>query len=168
MPCSCRIPIETYPDATDWGPLLWAALHGAAERAGRPVAPLYAEDERRYWQTFFKLTGEIIPCATCKEHYKAYLQEHPPTPLATMAPSEFREWLRTWFWDLHEWVNQSLGKPSFPKANLTPTYGAADLRLGLRKLEQPMTKAINLSGVSIRRWIEWKNRYLALLSIFGV
>lgn len=168
MPCSCKLPIETYPDATDWGPLLWAALHGAAEHAGRPVAPLYIEDERRYWLTFFKLSGEIIPCKTCKEHYQAYLAEHPVDALQTMPFDSIRDWLRTWFWDIHEWVNGQLGKPSFPKDELTSTYARLDLRLNLRKLEQPMTKAINLSGVSFRRWIEWKNRYIMLLSIFGV
>ena len=168
MPCSCRLPIETYPDATDWGPLLWTALHGAAERAGRPVAALYVADERRYWQKFFKLTGEIIPCKTCKEHFQTYLAQHPVTALETLPFSELREWVRTWFWEVHEWVNGSLNKPSFPKDDLTPKYGTTDLRLNLRKLEQPISKAISLSGVGLRKWIEWKNCYLSMLSLFGV
>lgn len=167
MPCACRLPIETYPDATDWGPFLWAALHGAAERAGRPVSPLYIEDERRIWQALFGLTAEIIPCATCKEHFQTYLSQHSLDALATLAPPDMREWLRRWFWEVHNWVNGSLERPEFPFDELTPKYAAIDLRLNLRKLEQPMTKAINLSGVSLKRWLVWKNKYMMLLSIFG-
>jgi hypothetical protein len=167
MPCACRLPIETYPDATDWGPFLWAALHGAAERAGSAVTPLYAEDERRIWLVMFSLTAEIIPCATCKEHFQTYLAQHSVDALNTLSPPDMREWLRTWFWEVHNWVNGSLERPEFPFDQLTPKYADLDLRLNLKKLEQPMTTAINLSGVSLKRWIAWKNKYLMLLSIVG-
>ena len=168
MPCKCRLPIEEYPEASEWGPILWSLLHGLAEHAGRPVTPLYAEDERHNWLQFFRQTGEIIPCPTCKEHYIAYLKENPVDALKTMHPEEFREWIRTWFWDIHQWVNEQLEKPSFPKESLSPTYASLALRQRLRHLDAPLRKAITLSGQNAKKFQDWKSRYLMLLSIFGL
>jgi hypothetical protein len=33
--CSCKIPIETYPENAEWGPLFWKILHGLAEKSGK-------------------------------------------------------------------------------------------------------------------------------------
>jgi hypothetical protein len=168
MPCACRQPVETYPDSANWGPLLWTAFHALAERSGAAVIPLYADDERRGWAHIFKLTAEIIPCQACREHYKEYLLEHPVITVATMPYAGLREWLRTWFWEFHESVNARLGKPSFSKADLTATYSAVVPRTNLRALEQPIMKAIQMSGIPLRPWIEWKNKYLGILSVLGV
>ena len=168
MPCACKLPIEDYPDALEWGPILWTLLHGIAERAGRPVVPAYQEDERRNWIHFLKQTGEIIPCNTCKEHYQTYLRENPSDPLKTMQPTEFHEWVRHWFWEIHEWVNGSQEKPSFPYENLAATYASVDFRRTLRQLDVPMMKAIRISGINLRKYTEWKSRYLMMLSVFGL
>ena len=168
MPCACRLPIEEYPDAQEWGPILWSLLHGLAERSGKPVTALYAEDERREWIRIFKQTGEIIPCKTCKEHYNTYLEQHPVDALKSIALADLHEWVRTWFWEIHEWVNGSLEKPSFPKGDLESTYKTTPLRAKLKQLDKPMTTAIHLSGNQMKKYTEWKTRYTMLLSILGI
>ena len=168
MPCPCRLPIEEYPEAAEWGPILWALLHGLADRSGRPVTPLYAEDERRAWLVFFKETGDIIPCHTCKEHFQTYLAQHPVAALKTLPHEEIHEWIRTWFWEVHEWVNGSLEKPSFPKESLTPTYRATPLREYIKRLDAPMGKAIRLSGTNMKKYSDWKRRFTMLLSLYGL
>lgn len=167
MPCACRLPIEEYPDAAEWGPTLWRLLHGLAERSGRPITPLYAEDERRAWLQLFKQTADIIPCKTCKEHFQTYLEQHPVSPLKTLPLEGLREWIRTWFWEVHEWVNGSLEKPSFPKEGLEAAYRSVELRSLLKQLDIPMTTAIRLSGNNLKKYGEWKARYILLLSLYG-
>lgn len=167
MPCACRLPIEEYPDADQWGPILWQILHGLAERSGHPVAALYAEDERRAWLHFFKETGEIIPCKTCKEHFQTYLAQHPVNELKTLPLDDLHEWVRTWFWEVHEWVNGSLEKPSFPKEGLA-AYRDVPLRSLIRSLEGPMMTAIKLSGINLKKYADWKRRCTIFLSLYGL
>lgn len=168
MPCACKLPLEIYPDAVEWGPLLWTLLHGIAEKAGRPITPMYAEEERHLWLPFFKQTGDIIPCSACKEHFETYLAQHPIDALKHMDLREMHDWIRTWFWEVHEWVNHTLSKPSFPFDDLPTTYGHVDLRKTLRQFEMPMKKAIRISGNQYKKLVEWKSRYIHLLSIYGV
>jgi len=168
MPCACRVPFELYPDSVEWGPLLWTLLHGLAERSGKPVTHLYAEDERRAWVHFFKETGEIIPCPACREHYQQYLAQHPIHQLKEIPIGQLHNWVREWFWEVHEWVNETLGKPPFPKENLAITYGNTDLRTGLKRLEAPMKRAIMLSGNQFKKFADWKSRFIMILSILGI
>jgi len=168
MPCACRVPFELYPEASEWGPLLWASLHGLAERSGRPVSPLYGEDERRGWISLFQMTGDIIPCAICKEHFQDYFKEHPIDELKRIPLFELRDWVRDWFWTVHNWVNVTLGKPEFSKEELTAKYGNMNLRRGLTDLEVPFKRAIVLSGTNARKFGEWKAKYLYILSILGI
>lgn len=160
--------METYPDASEWGPILWSILHGLAERSGRPVTPMYAEDERRAWIPLFQLTSDIIPCHICKEHFKAYLKEHPVEELKRIPLHELHEWLRDWFYTVHEWVNMTLEKPSFPKEGLTAAYGTLSIRQRLKQLEVPMSRAIMLSGNNMKKFSEWKQKVQLILSILGL
>jgi hypothetical protein len=45
----------------------------------------------------------IIPCKECRDHVKAFKKELPPPA----GPDE-----GSWFWALHESVNERLGKPA--------------------------------------------------------
>jgi len=168
MPCPCNLPPEIYPDAGEWGPIIWNLLHGLAEHAGKPVTPLFAEEERLTWISLFKLTAEIIPCHICKEHFRIYLHEHPITALKTMPPHEFPAWIKHWFWEVHEWVNMTLSKPPFPEADLTARYAGMSLRPRLRGLDIPMNRAIRVSGNQLKKYEDWKKKYMMLLSLLGL
>ena len=168
MPCPCNLPLEIYPDAGEWGPILWTLLHGLAEHAGKAVTPVFAEEERLTWISLFKLTAEIIPCHVCKEHFRIYLLEHPINQLKSLPLNQIAPWIKHWFWEVHEWVNMTLGKPSFPEENLAKVYGQFALRPRLRGLDIPMNRAIRVSGNQLKKYTEWKNKYIMLLSILGL
>jgi len=160
--------MELYPEAAEWGPLLWTILHGLAEKTGKPISPIYAEDERRAWLQFFKLTGDIIPCHICKEHFQIYLREHPVDPLRNLPLISLNDWVRTWFWEVHNWVNMTLQKPTFLKDQLSATYGSVNIRTYIKRLEAPLKRAIMLSGNQFIKFTEWKGKLLMMLSMFGV
>ena len=168
MTCPCNLPPEIYPDASEWGPLVWTTLHGLAEHAGKLMTTVYAEEERHLWMGFFKLTSEIIPCHICKEHFRIYLKEHPVDRLKKMPANQIREYVRHWFWEVHEWVNMTLSKPRFQEADLESTYAAVKLRSILNSLDAPMNRAIRLTGNNIIKYNEWKGKVKSLLSIYGL
>ena len=168
MSCPCNLPMELYPDAAEWGPLLWTILHSLAEKSGRPVSPMYAEDERRAWLQIFKLTGEIIPCHICKEHFQIYLKEHPVDHLKDISQADLHNYVTNWFWEVHNWVNMTLQKPTFPKESLASTYGSTNIRTYIKRLEAPLKRAIMLSGNQYIKYTEWKSKVLMMLSIFGM
>jgi hypothetical protein len=168
MSCPCNLPMELYPEASEWGPLLWTVLHALAEKAGKPIHPMYAEDERRAWIVLFKLTGEIIPCHICKEHFQIYLKEHPVDQLKNISQTEIYNWITTWFWEVHEWVNMTLHKPAFPKTSLSSTYSSTNIRIYIKRLEDPLKRAIMLSGNQYIKFTEWKAKVLYMLSVFGI
>jgi hypothetical protein len=84
-------------------------------------------------------------------------------PIHQIAP-----WIKHWFWEVHEWVNMTLSKPSFPEEKLAETYGSMVLRPRLRGLDIPMDRAIRVSGNQLKKYTEWKNKYIKLLSILGL
>ena len=168
MPCACRVPFELYPEASEWGPLLWRVLHGLAERSGRPTTPMYGEDERRAWIALFKSTGDIIPCPTCKEHFLDYFKEHSIDELKTLPLSQLHDWVRDWFWTVHNWVNETLGKPEFSKEELATAYTGINLRAALAELDVPMKRAIVLSGYNQKKFADWRSKVFMLFSILGV
>jgi len=167
MPCACRIPLESYPLATEWGPILWRILHGSAERAGTTPFVMYQADEVRLWINLLKQTAKILPCPTCSEHYRLYLAENPVDVLKQMDYSTIRDWIRRWLWILHNEVNQSFGKPVFSLASLPATYGRTDIRAALRELEAPMKRAITINGAQLGAWKEWKTTLTKLLATVG-
>ena len=168
MSCPCNLPPEIYPDSGEWGPILWNLLHGIAEHAGKPVSPSYAQQELLIWSQFFKLTSDIIPCHICKEHFRIYLEQHPVTVIKKMQPHELSPWIRHWFWEVHEWVNMTLKKPSFPEEGLSEKYASMSLRPRLRGFDIPMDRAIRVSGNNLKAYNLWKNKYMMLLSILGL
>ena len=168
MSCPCLLPEPNYPNTAAWGPLLWCILHGLAEHAGSSKIQLLLDDERRAWLHFFKETGDIIPCPTCKKHYMEYLANHPIIALKALPHSERRLWITTWYWELHNYVNASLGKPQFLQSDLTANYGSVNLHETLAKLEAPIKTAIKLTGTNLLKFIEWKRRLTILFTFVGV
>lgn len=169
MPCSCQLPPEIYPDATEWGPLLWSILHALAERVGRVVSPLYKEDERRTWIQLYKALGKMIPCPSCKDHYDSYLRENPVEKDIKELPYDaLHDYIKRWFWELHNWVNESYGKPQFPYEDLTPTFQGVNIRQTLKTLDVPVRRAIRLRAGQYFGYNDFV-RYLAmLLSLYGM
>lgn len=166
MPCACLLPPEVYPDASEWGPHLWKILHGLAEKAGSSPFPQYYPDERRALVKLFKLLEKVIPCPSCKEHYQVYLREHPvDTPLKDLAQSELKEYVKTWFWELHNWVNESVQHPIFPYEQLT-MYKSANIRDALKSLDIPMRRAIRVRSGQLVAYTDFLKQVHILLSLY--
>jgi len=169
MPCKCKIPYEKYPEATEWGPVLWSILHGIAERVGTTPFLIYRADERRALIHFFKTIGPMIPCPKCKTHFEEYLKENPAEPsLKTLPYEQLKPFVRHWFWDLHNVVNESKGVATFPEADLQATYGSIKIRMPVQQLRSPMMKAIKISGTQLLSYEKFNGAVLSLLSIYGL
>jgi hypothetical protein len=112
---------------------------------------------------------KVIPCPSCREHYEVYLREHPlEKPLKDLSHSELKDYIKTWFWELHNWVNESLGRPIYTYASLTPQYGRTNIRATLKELDIPMMRAIRVQTGKLLAYKEFVKQVLILLSIYGV
>jgi hypothetical protein len=167
MPCACLLPPEIYPDASEWGPFLWTVLHGLAEKAGTTTFQQYHASERHSLTKIFKLLEKVIPCPSCKEHYEVYLREHPvDKPLQELPQSELNTFVKTWFWELHNWVNESVNHPQFPYDQLTPTYKNINIRNTLKSLDIPMRRAIRVRSGQLFSYTEFLRHVNILLSFY--
>jgi len=92
----------------EWGPHIWKVLHYHAEYAGSSVLPA---DEIRGWIAVLRNTEAVLACALCREHYKAWRTKHPLEEFVGQHRDTFKEMLRKWLWDLHEYVNDQKEVP---------------------------------------------------------
>lgn len=169
MPCACLLPPEIYPDASEWGPHLWSVLHGVAERVGTSSFAQYYDDERRALIKMIKMLEKVIPCPSCKEHYEVYLREHPiEVSLKTLMHAELKEYIKRWFWELHNWVNESLSRPLYDYDSLAGQYGRLNIRAALVSLDVPMKRAIRVRSGQLFSYIEFVKQVNILLSIYGI
>ena len=168
MPCACLLPPEVYPDASEWGPLLWTVLHALAEKAGKTSIPLYREDERRAWLHLFPALGKTIPCPSCKDHFDSYLRENPvDVDLKTMVYEQIGPYVKRWFWELHNWVNESYHKPTFAYEDLAAAYGRVNIRDVLKRLDIPMRRAIRVRSGQLFGYTDFLKWVSMLLSVLN-
>lgn len=154
MPCNCIVDKPTYPQNEEWGPLLWWILHTLAEKAGRQTNLITQGDEQRAWPLLIKELPGALPCPYCRVHCEYYLQTH---PFALPQDSfEWRTYVPTYLYELHESVNQRLGKPSFPRDSLSQTYkDTGAFKEKLTRLESLVNRAVSLGGMSLFNWRAW-------------
>jgi hypothetical protein len=116
-----------------------------------------------------KFLEKVIPCPSCREHYEVYLREHPlEKPLKELSHSELNHYIKTWFWELHNWVNESLQRPIYEYADLTPQYRNTNIRSTLKTLDVPMMRAIRVQSGQLLAYKEFVKQVNILLSIYGV
>ena len=166
--CPCAKPLPEYPDAAEWAPILWRILHSLAERGGKTVSPLFADEERRYWVLLVSGLPASLPCPLCREHAAEWLRAHPfAESLKSVPPTEIYNFLTDYFYTFHEAVNARLSKPSFDRAALAPTYGTVNIMANLTVLHGPIQVAIQLSGLRLLDWKKWVGHVRMLLSVYG-
>lgn len=164
MPCACQIPVPSYPETADWGPIMWKILHGFAEKSGQGIIK---GDEIREWQKFIKITGEVLPCDICRAHYQTFLKANPTTQLINLSPTQTNTWVKSWFWNLHNQVNSSRGLPIYQYADLD-VYANVNLTDLLYQLTPVVKKAILLSGVPYMKWTAWVSSFKMLRSVLAI
>lgn len=89
------------PTTLEWGPIFWFCLHSIA--AAYSVAP--TEEKRQSIAIYMEGLSRNLPCPVCAYHLSEYLKEHPIYP-----HTDSREHLERFMYDLHESVNERLGK----------------------------------------------------------
>ena len=84
-----------------WGPIFWTTMHIVS--LGYPTAP--TEADKAGVISFYNSLTTTIPCPICKTHYKVFLTK---SPVEGVVGS--RHELIHWVFDLHNDVNEQLGK----------------------------------------------------------
>jgi hypothetical protein len=166
MGCSCRVPVESYPENAEWGPLFWKVLHGLAERCGKQKDINIQADEIRLWIHLLTQLRLTLPCDICRNHYSEWLVDRPVDVLKTMKYSEIGLWIRKYLWTLHNTINEGNEKPTFDFDSLSVTYGHIDITTTWKALEPVMKKAIRLSGISLFPWTKWLSYVRLLQSLY--
>ena len=165
MPCACNIPLANAPDNEVWGPILWNLLHGIAEHVGK--GGNQTEESYSLIQ-LLKLTEKIIPCPTCKEHYKTWLTYHPPDMLKKISYENYSNWTRNFFWALHNEVNSDNKKEIFPFTSLEKSYKNINLNYNMKELDKHIKLHIQHNGLTILPWQNWSNHFKKLQAIYGI
>ncbi len=84
-----------------WGPIFWYTMHIVA--LGYPPNP--PPEYKAAAKQFYESLQYLIPCPVCREHYAVHLKELPLEPALNS-----RSDLIHWTWQIHNLVNESLGK----------------------------------------------------------
>jgi len=92
-------PYGVGPDV--WGPCFWTTMHIVS--LGVPVSP--SAEEQQGIRAFYESLQVVIPCPICREHYKQALVA---MPLRLQSRAELIEWV----YEIHNYINEQLGKPS--------------------------------------------------------
>lgn len=167
MVCSCKIPVEKYPETADWGPLFWKLLHSLAELSGSQKDAVLRGDETRNWIQVLIQLEHTIPCDVCRTHYAEWLKLHPPSELLTIPYAELGEWIRGYLWSLHNRINEGNERPLFEYSELK-IYRGIEIRPLWKALEPVMKRAIVLSGVPLRAWLKWLGFVRTVQGVYGV
>lgn len=167
MPCACRIPAEKYPETADWGPLYWKLLHGLAEMAGKQKDPNFQADEIRIWINIITHIRNTLPCDVCRNHYAQWFEAHNPNVLSNMKYSEIAQWIQTYFWSLHNEINEGNDKKTLEFSELATLYKGVNITETWRSIEPVMKKAILMNGVTLLTWKKWLNHVRMLQGIYG-
>ena len=83
-----------------WGPYFWTTMHIVS--LGVSTKP--SAEEQEGIRKFYESLQIVIPCPVCKNHYGEAIKA---IPLRT----ESRDALVEWVYDIHNRVNEQLGKP---------------------------------------------------------
>lgn len=87
-----------------WGPPMWHILHTLS--FNYPVKP--TKEQKKYYFDFYNNLQNILPCKYCRENIVKNMQK---LPLNSKILKN-RETLSKWVYELHEIVNNMLGKKS--------------------------------------------------------
>ena len=149
-----------------WGPHLWYILHIISFEY--PEFP--TEYDKRIYHDFYTSLKDVIPCIECRKHYRDHITKYPLTPHL-----DSRATLIKWVIQVHNFVNSSIGKPTFTiqqimdiYANLNPLSPFATVDTALLKAQTALKEQkeyyriytfIILAGITILASRYYFNRY---------
>jgi hypothetical protein len=136
-----------------WGPILWHTIHVTA--LSYPSNPTYAQ--KKAAKEFFESLAELIPCPVCREHYKVHIQKLPLTPHLDRREDLFR-----WTVELHNEVNQMLGKPIVSETESINFYR----RIGARE-RSPFITPVDFEEIDSRSMVKGAIIGAAVVGVAG-
>lgn len=95
----------------DWGPSAWKFLHTLTY--AYPENPSLLEQTQA--KNLFESLRYLLPCERCREHYEEEIAINPPNTLTKKS-------LSSWLVQVHNSVNDRLGKPQFSQTEADLTY----------------------------------------------
>jgi len=97
-----------------WGPHAWFFIDNVA--FSYPKKPTSYHKE--LFKNFFYMIGNIIPCYSCRVHFKKNLKKFPLTNKILSDREKFIEWV----FNLHNLVRKSQGKELFTPSKIMEYY----------------------------------------------
>ncbi len=182
MPCGCGKSkgvvsvmntngmLQTYDDITPalWGPHYWTILHSLAERAGSQENPLMRNDERNEWERLVKNLEKAIPCDECRGHYKTWITTHPFQEILALPYEQYREAIKSYWYDLHTDVNRRLNKPNVNYNELSSLYEVSCVTQALKDVEPIILGALRLGYVTLLNWKNFVKSVKTLVAVYGI
>ena len=182
MPCGCGKSkgvvsvlntngiLQTYNDIIPalWGPHYWTILHSLAERAGSQENPLMRNDEIAEWGRLVKTLEKAIPCDECRGHYKAWVTAHPFDQILALPYGQFREGVRSYWFDLHTDVNRRLGKSNINYADLSTLYEVSCVSQALKEVEPIILGGLRLGYITLLNWKNFVRNVKTLVGVYGI
>jgi hypothetical protein len=97
-----------------WGKHVWYSIHFISLEY--PLSP--SEKDKETYFEFYRNLAKVLPCAVCREHFKKIWKWYPLTTDALQS----RESLFAWTVQVHNMVNEDLGKPEMPLSQARDLY----------------------------------------------
>lgn len=126
-----------------WGPHAWFFLHSVT--LGYPDEP--TADQRREYKRFFTLLSAVLPCDSCRNHFKQNLSNHPLTNDALSSRHNLVKWLL----EFHNMVNEATGARKQPINEMLKRYTDAYKTEDSSGLAPPINQTP--SGLSSYRYL---------------
>ena len=123
-----------------WGPFFWHTIHIIA--LGYPKNPTYTD--KKSAKEFYESLANLLPCSTCREHYKEHFVQNPITPFL-----DSRTDLIKWTIEIHNKVNKTLGKREWTLEEVLTYYE----RIGHRNRSPVWTKE-DMNEVDYRSFVK--------------
>jgi hypothetical protein len=101
-------------DPNLWGPFFWHAIHFAVTDYPERDP---TEAEKAGFYEFFRSLQWVLPCETCRGHYRAYWETHDLRPAL-----DSQALVIAWALALHNHVNERTGKPVWSLADWQQVY----------------------------------------------
>lgn len=122
---------------------------------GYPQEPSYSE--KKAAKEFFDSLQHLIPCPICKQHYVSHLAKTPVGPSLDNRKDLFR-----WTIDLHNEVNEMLGKRKYTETEVIQYY----TRLGKRG-RSPVVTAKDFMEADQQAMLKGAAAGIAVMAVIG-
>lgn len=168
MPCACIIPVPDFPTNCEWGPIIWRILHGLANKYGSLMSPLYSKEEELFWGKLILEVEFILPCKDCRKHYKEYLLKNPISAFKKLPANLRKDWIKKFFWNLHNEINIRNEKPIFEYDQLDIVYKNIQFNNEIKHFEKLLVIVFQYNEVTILSWRNWMKSFRTLYNIYGL